>query len=230
MPLHAGSSPAVIHRNIAEMMAAGHPQRQSLAAALRMSRQHADMGGVQPEVPFFERQESRGEAGGGTHGFIASANPGRTDVHPMDVPAGSYVLPADVVSGLGEGNSLAGARLFEAALGSGPFGTRLPRGGGRDTIPRPPPPYSGRPAYENPRDQPVPIREAHGGMPKPGHHEKVPIVAAGGELIVPPDVVKNHPMLGNGDLKRGHRILDHFVRGVRAKTIETLKKLPGPKK
>ena len=52
----------------------------------------------------------RGRANGGRvhEGPIVSAVPGRTDHHPMDVAHGSYVLPAHVVSGLGQGNTLAG--------------------------------------------------------------------------------------------------------------------------
>ena len=43
-------------------------------------------------------------------GPIHSAVAGRTDHLPTHVPSGSYVVPADIVSGLGEGNSLAGFR------------------------------------------------------------------------------------------------------------------------
>src|ERR1019366_4073347 len=41
-------------------------------------------------------------------GPIHSAVAGRTDHIPLDVPSGSYVIPADIVSGLGEGNTMAG--------------------------------------------------------------------------------------------------------------------------
>ena len=55
----------------------------------------------------------------------------------------------------------------------------------------------------------------------------VPIVAAGGEYVIPPeDVVR----IGNGDLDHGHKILDSFVKKMRQKTIKTLQNLPGPKK
>ncbi len=36
MPLHAGKSSKVVSQNIKEMMAAGHDQKQSVAAAMRM--------------------------------------------------------------------------------------------------------------------------------------------------------------------------------------------------
>ncbi len=52
----------------------------------------------------------RAKAAGGAvfEGPIVSHVPGRTDHHDMDVAAGSYVIPAHVVSGLGQGNTLAG--------------------------------------------------------------------------------------------------------------------------
>lgn len=46
-------------------------------------------------------------------GLLHSAVAGRTDHLKVDVPAGSYVIPADVVSGVGEGNTLAGARILQ---------------------------------------------------------------------------------------------------------------------
>lgn len=55
----------------------------------------------------------------------------------------------------------------------------------------------------------------------------IPIVAAGGEYVIPPhDVLR----IGNGDLDNGHKILDSFVKKMRQKTIKTLQRLPGPKK
>lgn len=46
-------------------------------------------------------------------GPLVSDVPGRTDQHAIDVPEGAYVIPADVVSGLGEGNTLAGMKILE---------------------------------------------------------------------------------------------------------------------
>lgn len=46
-------------------------------------------------------------------GPIHSAVGGRTDHHPIDVPAESFVIPADVVSGLGEGNTQNGLAILE---------------------------------------------------------------------------------------------------------------------
>lgn len=55
----------------------------------------------------------------------------------------------------------------------------------------------------------------------------VPILAAGGEYMVNPDVVAR---LGGGDLDQGHRVLEALVKQVRAGAIKRLKSLPGPSK
>lgn len=62
--------------------------------------------------------------GGAVHvGPVVGATGGRADELPVSVPSGSYVLPADVVSALGEGNTLAGMSKLERA-----FGKSNPRG------------------------------------------------------------------------------------------------------
>ena len=64
-----------------------------------------------------------------------------------------------------------------------------------------------------------------------GHYHEpeslVACVVAGGEYILTPKEVE---AFGDGDLKKGHQVLDAFVKTQRAKTIKTLKKLPGPAK
>ena len=64
-------------------------------------------------------------------------------------------------------------------------------------------------------------------MANGGRTSTVPIVAAGGEMVLSPEEVMH---VGGGDLDTGHRVLDEFVKRVRAKTIKTLTKLPGPAK
>ena len=46
-------------------------------------------------------------------GAVPGASLGRADQVNATVPAGTYILPADVVSGLGEGNSAAGIRILQ---------------------------------------------------------------------------------------------------------------------
>lgn len=52
-----------------------------------------------------------------TVGAVRGATPGRSDELEVDVPAGSYVIPADVVSALGEGNTEAGMVRLERQMG-----------------------------------------------------------------------------------------------------------------
>lgn len=46
-------------------------------------------------------------------GAIKHDDPGRTDTVNMSVPAESFVIPADIVSSLGEGNTAAGFKVLE---------------------------------------------------------------------------------------------------------------------
>jgi hypothetical protein len=92
MPLTPGSSRATISHNVSEMVEAGHPQKQAVAAALRTAR--ATGGSVKVHK-----------------GPIHSAVAGRTDHLPMNVASGSYVIPADIISAMGEGNSMAGFKV-----------------------------------------------------------------------------------------------------------------------
>jgi len=57
--------------------------------------------------------DGRGEGGKTFAGPLHAATGGRTDVLPIDVAAGSYVLPADTVSALGEGNTANGIKVLE---------------------------------------------------------------------------------------------------------------------
>lgn len=50
-------------------------------------------------------------------GLLHSDVPGRTDRLPLAVPPESYVIPADVVSALGQGNTMSGARILGEMFG-----------------------------------------------------------------------------------------------------------------
>lgn len=139
-------------------------------------------------------------------GPIHSMVAGRTDHIPLTVAPGSHVIPADVVSGRGQGNSAAGQALLGRMFSSGPFGAGVMKGGHGMGPPKPP-------------------RAA--GFAKGGTAGNVPIMAAGGEFVVPPHVVA---MIGHGDMERGHQALDEWIKLERKKLISTLKKLPGPAK
>src|SRR5581483_8294357 len=171
---------------------------------------HRQMGGMSSMSPWWERSEAR-DMGNEGSGLLHSAVAGRTDHIALNAPDGAYVIPADVVSGLGEGNTLAGARVLSEALNTGPFGTALPRGA---RGPGPPAaPHSTR----------MPMLESRGGRA----HGTVPVMAAGGEYIISPRQVM---MIGEGDLKRGHERLDKWVVERRKKNVKETTKLPGPAK
>lgn len=74
--------------------------------------------GGAPRIPgpsFFQRDANRVRQSG----LIKSVVPGRTDKHPMRVASGSYILPADHVSALGQNNTLSGAKFLRRKFGMG---------------------------------------------------------------------------------------------------------------
>ena len=165
-------------------------------------------------------------AGGGpVTGPLLGYEGGRTDTLPVSVPSGSYVVPADVVSGMpgAQGNSLAGhaalTKLFNSlplSPDEAPYGASSPRLSKSRTMP-------GLVSEHRLMEKGL----ASGGKTKGHDHEPVPILAAAGEHVVPPEIVKR---IGLGNLKRGHEILDQFVMEVRKRNIADLKKLPKPAK
>lgn len=214
MPLKSGSSQKTISSNISEMIHAGHPRDQAIAAALSTARRtkasggpfadmsytKADLSYTQPDSNYFKHQIHTGP--------IHSPVAGRTDHLPMNVKSGSYVIPADIISAMGEGNTMAGFKIARRMFSSLPYFQGAQQQ-----------PYTAK-AEPYTEGKPYGARAAGGEAP-------VEIVAAGGEYVISPEDVAK---LGGGDMSHGHEILDHFVKGYRAKTIATLKKLPGPKK
>jgi len=210
MPLKHGKSQATISGNIREMIHAGHSQDQAIAAALHEARQsrnvHRAFGGAAPEFMMRKTiKPIRDKVPKLFHGPIHSPVAGRTDHLPMHVHSGSYVIPADIISAMGEGNTMAGFKSAHRIFTGTPYGQKGGEYGQSST------PYNAQ------------LPQKAGG----GASNSVPIVAAGGEYVIHPrDVLR----IGNGDLEEGHRILDAFVKRMRKKTIKTLQKLPGPKK
>lgn len=189
--------------------------QQQMHAFDRAPPLHKAMGG--PSDSFFQHGVYKQSGYELNHpgGLIHSNVAGRTDRLPMSVAADSYVMPADVVSGLGEGNTLAGAKVLNKTFGMGPWGTALhPTRGAHGHFPAPP----HAPHF------------ATGGNTKINGREPVKIIAAGGEFIIPPHIVQHHPLAGGGDMEHGHKVLDKLVKKVREKTRKTLGTLPGPKK
>lgn len=205
-----GHSEKTIGTNISEMIASGHPRNQAIAAALNTARESHANGFKVPELekprkiqglPNVSKASSVKVHTGPIHSSVA----GRTDHLPMHVPSGSYVIPADIISGMGEGNSIAGFRVAKSIF-SAPF-------------------YGKGEAYGSsglPYGADSPHKASGGSVGEP-----VPIVAAGGEYVIGPDDVSYH---GEGSLENGHKALDEFVKMYRDHLVKTLKKLPGPKK
>lgn len=196
MPLTPGKSDAAISRNIKEMRHAGHPQKQAVAAALNMARQYRESGGRAKKNRIVH------------HGPINVAIPGRTDRLPIHVYSGAYVLPADIVSGLGEGNTLAGNRVIEKMLLDGSLSQKS----------------SGGSAVALQHSQK--LKDKY-GIRGPYHEDEtlVPVIVAGGEFIISPEEVQG---IGDGDMDAGHAVLDAFVVSQRRALRKKLAKLPGP--
>lgn len=289
------------------------------------------------------RRKKRAEGGPTVHKFhsgpIHSSVAGRTDHLPITVASGSYVLPADSVSHLGENNTLAGFKVLRRMFGGEPYGGKadpygqsdgpygepvgraaggkvdrraagilfvspekevlLLRRKGKDHVGEWALPAGGIEKGETPeqaarreteeeagyshegglspfmhseRDGVVfdtflaqstdkfkpELNDEHDGAVwiKPSEAEKnlplhpgvraalkkltrrtgkahggetsgVPIVAAGGEWVVTPGQVEQ---VGAGDMDKGHRVLDAFVKHIRKEHIEKLQKMPGPRR
>lgn len=194
--------------------------------ALRVA--HLAAGGMPPSPPYFERQQMRQVADAKPYGFTAGSGLGRHDKNDISVGSGSYVLPADVVAGLGDGNSLAGADVWDRILASMPYGVTAPKmTGGR---PPPSPPHSSYLAQGM-------MPEGQQNFAEGGEVPEVPIRSADGEIIISREDVLRigahyAPEREQGNeaamLRRGHRILDDFVKRIRGDTIRHLRSLKGP--
>jgi hypothetical protein len=214
MPLDHSKSPGAFKANVATLMhdvgKSPHVQsrQQALAIAYNTARRagaHMASGGFQ--APLGERSAQRQMF---HEGFLHSAVPGRTDKLPITVGGGAYVLPADHVAALGQGNSLAGANIVNKMFKMGPYGSAPMAGHGiKAHIP-------------SINLKPPTTPKARGG----GTGEPTPIIAAGGEIVIPPEKI----IQKFGDLDHGHKELDKWVLRTRAKHIKTLKGLKPPKK
>ncbi len=190
MPLNHSGTKAAFKENVGTLMkdVGVSPHVQSRAQALA--------------IAYATKRRARAEGGKVHVGPISSTVPGRTDHHPMDVASGSYVIPAECVSNLGENNTNAGmVRLDQACKGS-PEEIRRFFGAAR-----------------------APGRATGGAAPH--NPAPVPINAAGGEFVIPPNVVS---IIGHGDIKQGHATLDKWVLSKRKEHIKTLRGLAPPAK
>lgn len=155
-------------------------------------------------------------------GPILSAVSGRTDAHKGAVPSGSYVVPADIVSGHGQGNTIAGSNVLSSMFKMGPYGVGAGQLKGAHTMPKAG--TAPKPMGQSPF--------ARGGSAKHDKHrhigKPVPVNVAGGEFIIPPEkLMEKYPKM---ELDSIHKILDAWIVRERKKLRKTLKHLPGPVK
>lgn len=184
--------------------------------------------------PWWERSDARIMDQPHFGGLITGGSAGgRTDQLPLSVPSGSHILPADTVSGMGQGSSAAGAKLFMQSIRTGPYGVSPPaeiHGHGPPAAPH----------VANPATAAPLTGLAHGGNV---HTPKTSILAAADEVNVPlEDWIARDPddgkfywhrgvkSIGGGDEKRGHDLLDHMIKKVREFNIKWLKSAPAPKR
>lgn len=238
MPLKPGSDRATIGSNIREMSQT-HPHNQAVAAALRSAYGPGrDDGGAAPssDSPATTAPESGS-------GALLGPTGGRDDAIHTSVPDGTHILPADVVSSLGDGNSVAGAaKLSRMFPGSGPKQSGIKAA----AAPKAPAPMKLSMAKIAPMPRIPHIAAAHaphagslGHLPRMPHMPGAPkglkdggkggvkVRLSDGEFRVPPDWVKH---IGEGDAERGHNALDAWIMSVRHQDIERRKRLPGPVK
>lgn len=177
-------------------------------------------------VPWFARNEARSMVHSGP---IHSVVNGRTDHIPMKVAGGSYVLPADYISHLGQNNTNAGQAKASLMFGhTGPFGSTIAKvAHGRGAPHAPPVPRP--PSSPSKMKLPTPFQASGGKTFEGGVHgeEPIDIMAAGGEFVIHPEVVRQ---VGGGNIDHGHKILDRHVLKIREEHKKTLAKLPPPAK
>lgn len=137
--------------------------------------------------------------------FLHGATPGRADMVHTTAPGGSHIIPADVISGMGQGNSLAGAARMEKMLRSGPYGSA--------------------PAPMRSHGMGIPRAPAPAHFAKGGSGNRTPVALSDGEMMIFPHWVAH---FGGGDPKKGKKKLNDFIVSERKKHIKQLQKLPGP--
>ena len=223
MEAMAGNSPqgAMIRRALMQkrMMPQQQPTQISIASqAMGGPVQHRMGGGMlgmglSEAEPWWTRAEAR-SADAPMSGYLHGATAGRADALKGTAMSDSYILPAEEIAGLGEGNSLMGARVIQAMLGSGPHGIPQERGHAGRGPPHPP-------SMQEPR-----AFQAKGGGVQHADQPTTKVALSHGEYSLSPEEVATK--FGDGDLKRGHRVLDLFVQELRRRHIKELAELKPP--
>ena len=192
------------------------PQVQQTQQQHRGGEVRRDMGGgmsLSTDVPWWTKQQAEQDAR--PSGFLSGSTMGRSDAVHTQAPGGSYILPASLVSGLGEGNSDAGAKVWDEILRSAPHGIeQAPERRGRG--PPQPPRLPSSSGYE---------AKGGGVQGADASGAPVPVALSHGEIFVPPEDVKR---FGGGNLKKGQRVLDRWVQMELKRIGKEILTLPGP--
>ena len=163
------------------------------------ARPFAFGGGVNPAPKMFK-------------GPIVSDVPGRTDKHLTHVSSGSFVIPADIVSGHGQGNTLAGMNTLQKMFKMGPHAANPSRIPGASSAIH---------------------KFSKGGKADQHVGKPVPVKLAGGEIVVPPENAHETMCRITGKkltLDQAHAAMDQWVLNERKKLRKQLAALPGPSK
>lgn len=118
MPLIKSSSRPAFVDNLRAELSAGKLRDQALAIAYRV-----------------RNDAKKRKKGGRVHvGPIEGDQPGRTDVVPMKVADGSYVIPSETISHMGQNNTEAGLKRAQEYFGpNGHFASKKGRSSGGST-------------------------------------------------------------------------------------------------
>lgn len=212
MPLRAGSDPATIGYNIHEMMTHGHPHLQALAAALHNAhyRPHRDDGGMVP--------------------VTSQDTPGLQPNVQTQTPQGQNLVQRFSTMSPEQLRELA-PRLSGQMQQTAQRVLRqkqMAPSYGQTAKPQAAMPQFGLAGSPPPVDQTTfaggAVGYASGGATH-RDNETVPILAAGGEFVISPDHVR---ILGNGDVRAGHKLLDAWVVDARKQIVTKMKSLKGP--
>lgn len=161
----------------------------------------------EPQPPFAFGGMTPSYAHGGEterYGMMMGGTPGRADKIPLMPRGGSYVIPADIVSALGQGNSMAGGKKLSTMFGGGPYGT----------------PATPFPKIHNrmPRSMTLAPAAGHAAGGATGGPTK--IMVSDGEYVLDPEQVQK---------AGGAEVLDELVKLVRQQNVQHLANLPPPR-
>lgn len=172
-------------------------------------------------------------------GGIAQLAPGGIAPSDKHLDPGSFVISADVVSGVGDGSTESGIERMSGLLGipldgsvSGPDGSMLGRVTTADGGPVPGTGLSDSVSTVIQDTSPVRLNVGNNPLKQMTPQGKTAARVARDELVVDTRTIANLPQMFMGakgpDLKQGQQMLTNFMDNVRANKTNTGGKQPGP--